>query len=474
MGSPSFSAVGVLALATASLVVGVGCDDRALARSREVADVAPPPAIAAAIPPGEACVAGAGEPLDVAALAARVGPAVVSVQGRRTVDLGDLEELLALPPGTHPRFLQRAIGAGVLITPDGLVLTNEHVVDGAFEIEVRLADDRIFPATVAARDRQLDVALLRLRGAGGLPAATLGSSAAVQVGDRAVAVGNPFGLGPSVTLGIVSAVAREVGHGPLPGLIQTDAAINPGNSGGPVFNAAGEVIGLATAVHAQGQGIGFAIPIDEVREALPELLATGRVARGQMGIAFQAVTANLARALGLEKAAGALITEIEPGGPAERAGIRPGDVLLELNARPIGHARELARALARSKPGEEVALRIRRGGDERRAKITLAQQEQVEPPQPAAPAAGAARGRPTIGLSASDGPDGATIDALDPQSAPARELEVGDVVMEVNGAAIRGAADLAARLRGAPAGSDLVLRVRREGSIRYLVIQAPS
>jgi serine protease Do len=464
----------LLGLAAAGLA---GCEDRAAALTRpEDGQVgAPPPP--AAPPPPEACVptTQAAGALDVAGLVERVGPVVVSVRGSRTVDFDELHDRLDLPHAHRhgPTRVERAVGSGVIIAAEGLVLTNHHVVDGAFDVEVRLADDRAFEASVIGRDPKLDVAVLKLRGADRLPVATLGLSEEVRVGDRAIVIGNPFGLGPTVTLGIVSATSREVGAGPFDGFIQTDAAINPGNSGGPLFNEAGQVIGITAAIHAQGQGIGFAIPIDDVRDVLPELRETGGVTRGRMGLAFQEVTAEIARALRLPSAAGALVTDVEPGGPAARAGIRPGDLIVRMDARSIGHARDLARALGRHKPDDVVALLVRRDGAQRALRVKLDRAEEE-----ASPRAGPARARPAprgaLGLSASDAPGGARIEAIPPQSALAEELEVGDVVLELNGAAIGGAADLVARLRAATPGADLLLRVRREGASLYLVIQTPS
>jgi len=454
----------------------MGCEHRADAVPRPGAASEYDAPMTFASPPSGACLPGASAsgPIDVAGLVEKIRPTVVSVQGSRTLDLSDWHEMLGLPVGpSGPSRVERAVGSGVLIAAEGLVLTNDHVVESAFDIEVRLADERAFEAKVVGRDPKLDVALLKLRDAAGLPVAALGRSDAVRVGDRAIVIGNPFGLGPTVTLGIVSATSREVEVGPFGGFLQTDAAINPGNSGGPLFDEAGQVIGIATAIHAQGQGIGFAIPVDQIREVLPELQSKGRVVRGRMGVAFQEITLEIARALRLRKPAGALVTDVEAGSPAAAAGIRPGDVIVGMDAARFVHARELARALGKRKPGEKVTVAYQREGEGRTVsfKLDLLDEEVKLDPPAGRPSPGAGG---VLGMVVGDGPEGARIEGLDPRGALARELEVGDLVLEVNGAMIRSGSELTARLRTAPPGADLLLRVRRDGNIRYLVVQAPS
>lgn len=448
---------GLLALAVVALA---GCQSRADAVERSSAGGSEPRVVAS--PPAATC--GPSEPaageLDLAAIVARAAPTVVSVRGSHVPDPGELS------PGGGPPSAALAVGSGVLISEDGLVLTSDHVVEDASGLAVRLADDRRFEATVVGRDPRLDVALLRLLGAQGLPVAPLGSSASARVGDRTIVIGNPFGLGPTVTVGIVSATSRAIGLGSY-GFLQTDAAINPGNSGGPVFNAAGQVVGLATAIHAEGRGIGFAVPIDEVREVLPDLQEKGRVERGRMGIGFQEVTDELARALRMPERRGALVTEVAPRSPAARAGLRPGDVVTSMNAVRIDHAQELARALGRGKPGEEIAIGYRRDGEERAVGVRL---EVARPPPPRRPSGARMTG---LGLSVSDAPGGARIDAVDPRSAASSELQAGDLILEVNGAEIHGGADFASRLRAAPRRTDVLVRLRREGAPRFVVIQAP-
>ncbi|WP_437735917.1 trypsin-like peptidase domain-containing protein [Sorangium sp. So ce1335] len=406
------------------------------------------------------------------ALFDRVRPVVVTVATLRASSLADGRATPRFPFGGGAPRVERAIGSGVVIAAEGLVLTSDHVVGDALEIEVQLSDERVFKASVIGRDPTLDVALLKLIGAEPLSVAALGSSAQVQPGDDVIVVGNPFGLGPTVTRGIISATSRPMGAGRLDGFLQTDAAINPGNSGGPLFNAAGQVIGIATAIHTDGRGISFALPIDEVVEILPELRATGRVDRGRIGISFQEVTSPLARVLRLPGRMGALITEVEPESPGSRLGFKPGDVITSLEGRRVEHARELARALRRSKPGDEVKLTYKRGGADLRATVKLERAAGSEPPRPLLrdePADTDAR--QPLGVASSDAPEGARIESVTPQSPAAGHLEVGDVVLELNGVPVRGGADLTERLRAA-GREDLLLRVRRHGLARYVAVPA--
>ncbi|WP_437783075.1 trypsin-like peptidase domain-containing protein [Sorangium sp. So ce1097] len=414
----------------------------------------------------------AASTMTVPALIDRVRSVVVTVATLRASSLPDGRATPRFPFGGGAPRVERAIGSGFVIAADGLVLTSDHVIGDALEIEVQLSDERAFKASVVGRDPMLDVALLKLLGAESLSVASLGSSAPVRPGDDVIVVGNPFGLGPTVTRGIISATSRPMGTGRLDGFLQTDAAINPGNSGGPLFNAAGEVIGIATAIHTDGRGISFAVPIDEVVEVLPELRETGRVDRGRIGISFQEVTAQLARVLRLPGRMGALITEVEPESPGSRLGFKPGDVITSLGGRRVEHARELARELRRSKPGDEVKLTYKRGGADRRATVRLERAAGHEPPRslPRDDHADTDAMRP-LGVVSSDAPEGARIEAIAPQSPAAGHLEVGDVVLDLNGAPVRGGADLTERLRAA-GRQDLLFRVRRNGLARYVAVPA--
>src|SRR5262249_13911730 len=233
-------------------------------------------------------------------------------------------------------YRQKALGSGFIVDTAGHVVTNAHVVEEADSVRVKLADDREFDAKVKGRDARLDLAVLELVGAHDLPTVSLGSSQELRVGEYVVAIGNPFGLGNTVTMGIVSAKSRSIGAGPYDDFVQTDASINPGNSGGPLFNLRGQVVGINTAINPPGKGIGFAMPVDALKDVLPQLLSAGKVARGRLGVAVQPVDTALAKALGLDKTKGALVGDVEPGGPADKAGLRPGDLILKVDQTEIG------------------------------------------------------------------------------------------------------------------------------------------
>jgi serine protease Do len=255
-------------------------------------------------------------------------------------------------------FKQRSLGSGFIISDDGYILTNSHVVHGADEIKVKLSDGREFKAEIKGQDEKLDLALIKISPKGSLPVAKLGDSDQIDVGEWVMAIGNPFGLAETVTAGIVSAKGRVIGSGPYDDYIQTDASINPGNSGGPLFNAKGEVIGINAAIIAGGQGIGFAIPVNMAKGIIPQLRDKGKVTRGWLGVSIQPVTAELAQSFSLEGEQGALVAEVLPDSPAEKAGIKPGDVIVEFNHRKITEMNELPRIVAATEVGLKVPLKI--------------------------------------------------------------------------------------------------------------------
>jgi serine protease Do len=291
--------------------------------------------------------------------------------------------------GVHPGMprdhvmRQESLGSGFLLDAKGHVITNAHVVEGADAVKVKLADDREFDAQVVGRDARLDLAVLQLEGGkDDLPAAALGQSEALRVGEYVVAIGNPFGLGHTVTMGIVSAKGRSIGAGPYDDFIQTDASINPGNSGGPLFDLQGRVVGINTAINPNGRGIGFAIPIDMLKDVLPQLLDKGHVERGRLGVAFRPVDAATAKAIGLDRAKGALVGEVERGGPADQAGLESGDLITAVDGKEVAHAEELPRMIALHPPGTKLKLDVLRGGKKRSFEVTLGKLAEAKP-QPA-------------------------------------------------------------------------------------------
>ena len=262
-----------------------------------------------------------------------------------------------------------SFGSGVIIDSKGLILTNHHVVAGRKNatITVSLSDESEFEAKIIGTDEKTDIALLQINADYALPTVPLGNSERLEIGEGVLAIGNPFGLNRTVTSGIVSAKGRRIGAGPYDNFIQTDASINPGNSGGPLINHRGEVVGVNTAIYSQGGGnvgIGFAIPINLVKEVLPQLQNDGRVTRGWLGVAFQKLTPLLAESLGVKEPRGVLVSEVLPDTPAQQGGLKAGDVIVEFDGIPVGQARDLPMIVARTPVGKEVDVKVLRGGGE--------------------------------------------------------------------------------------------------------------
>jgi serine protease Do len=438
-----------------------------------------PPAWAAA--PQEPARA-AETALDVPALAEAVTPIVVNITATQVMRAEDPEATDPFEfffgrrggPDRAPRARKRtALASGFLLDPAGYVVTNAHVVEGAADLRVRLADERELKARVVGRDSKLDVALLKLEGAQNLPAARLGSSARLRVGEPVVAVGNPFGLGHTFTHGIVSATARAIGAGPYDDFIQTDASINPGNSGGPLFNARGEVVGVNTAMRAGANGIGFAIPIDEVKAVLPQLRDKGHVDRGQLGVTLQPVTPDLAKALGLEASRGALVAQVEPGGAAARAGVEPRDVIVAVGGIPVRRAGELPWIVAKNRSGARVTVTVVRDGRTIDRVATLdplgeegATPEEASParPHPVEP------GEEPLGVRVTEVPEGGVRveEVLDEERAG--ELLPGDVIVEMNGEPATSVAALRSAEAKARSRSIAVLKVIRDDRPRYVAV----
>lgn len=441
----------------------LGCQDRADAATRPTSSTMLP-----AMPPGQTVTT-----LDVSALVEKVRPSVVSIETTREADLE--KPSFRVRASGAPRGIERAVGAGFVVSEEGLVATNAHVVHAAASVRVGLVDGRELDAVVLGEDEKLDVALLSVKGASGLPPAALGSSEAVRVGDWLIAIGNPYGLDHTVTLGVVSAKDRVLGVGPFDHLLQTDASINPGSSGGPMFDGEGRVVGMSTVMHSHGQGIGFAVPIDDVRAVIDDLRTEGRVRRGVLGLAFQAISADLGEALSLSPVGGAIVTDVEPAGPSSRAGILQGDVIRAADGVTLGHASELARALSRKKPGDVMQLQILRKGKPITASVVLAPQTTDDESSLADKRnreemrARARRGLGALIVDAADG--GAKIDGLDPAGAGARGLEVGDIVLEANGQAIRRGGDLAREVDRAKKPGTMLVRLRRDGEILYVGVR---
>ncbi len=268
---------------------------------------------------------------------------------------------------------ERSLGSGFIYNAaEGLVVTNHHVVAEAYEVKVRLSDRQELTATILGSDREMDLALLRVQNAKALQQVTVGDSDHLRVGDWVLAIGNPFGLSQTVTLGIVSALSRTIGAGPYDDFIQTDASINPGNSGGPLFDMHGRVIGINTAIHREGQGIGFAIPMSMARPLLDQIRATGQVQRVHLGVVIQDVTPDVARALSLPRPSGALVVQVQIGSPAATAGLQAGDIITSFNAHDIEVSRNLPTQVARTTAGQTVEVVVLRQGQRTTVRVTMA------------------------------------------------------------------------------------------------------
>jgi serine protease Do len=323
-----------------------------------------------------------GFPQSFAELAAKVNPAVVNIATTTTVRIPGnpfrqffgpnekgtpFEEFFRHQFGDRPdrELKQSSLGSGFIIDKEGYIITNNHVVDGADDIKVRLADGREFKAKVIGRDQRTELALIKILSIfKDLPVLPLGDSDKIRVGDWVLAAGNPFGLENTVTQGILSAKGRELGQSPLDTFLQTDAPINPGNSGGPLVNIKGEVIGINTAIIAAGQGIGFAIPINIANKVIPVLKEKGKFIRGWIGVSITTITPEVATALELKSTEGALVADVASGGPADKAGIKRGDIITSFDGSPIKKAADLSALVAQVPPRKDVSVKVLRKDQE--------------------------------------------------------------------------------------------------------------
>ena len=324
-------------------------------------------------------------PLSFAPLVEAASPAVVSVYVKQTVSLSD--QHMAIPGfpffgggggGRPEEFERRGSGSGFVISTDGYILTNNHVVEDASELRVAMADGEELVATLVGADPEIDVALIKVDHPEPLPTLPLGDSDQLRVGDWVVAIGNPLDYDHTVTAGIVSAKGRVIDATTYDDFIQTDASINPGNSGGPLLNTSGQVVGINTAVSRYGQGIAFSVPIDMVKERIDDLKEHGRVARGWLGINMQSMDEELAMALGLDEPTGALVAMVHEGTPAADAGLVAGDLVLSFDGESIGDSNDLLHAVGEHRPDEEIELEVLRKGKNRRVVVTLGERPSRE------------------------------------------------------------------------------------------------
>jgi serine protease Do len=435
------------------------------------------------------------KPVGFAEVVDKVKPAVVSV--RVKIDTGKrTKESSSRPPKTQDPFTHRfgqpespsaksssrghsiltGQGSGFFISSDGYAVTNFHVVEKADNVEVTLDDGRVFTAKVIGADERSDIAVVKVEGAGGLPFVTFADDVP-RIGDWVVAVGNPFGLGGTVTAGIVSARGRDIGAGPYDDFLQIDAAVNRGNSGGPTFDTDGNVIGVNTAIVSPtggSVGIAFAIPAATVKAVVNQLKDTGKVSRGWIGVQIQEVTADLAEGLGLGATHGALVAEPQPGSPAAKGGIESVDVIVSINGKEARDSREVARTISILQPGTTATIGVVRKGEERNFDVTLGnlpEQREANAATELPRQKGASV--PRVGVSVAPVSEGVVVTSVNPDGPAADQgLASGDVILQADGKKVAGVNDLRNTIEAAQkAGKRAVLmRVRSTDGIKFVAI----
>jgi serine protease Do len=381
----------------------------------------------------------------------------------RNSPFGEFFRRFQIPQPNVPR---QGVGSGFIVESNGTILTNAHVVEGADEVRVRLADRREFKGKVVGADKPSDIAVVKID-ANGLPTVKLGDPRSVRVGEWVLAIGSPFGFENTVTAGIVSATSRSLPEGTYVPFIQTDAAVNPGNSGGPIFNLKGEVIGVASQIYSRTggyQGLAFAIPIDVAANVKEQLVKFGRVERGRIGVAIQEVSHSLAQSFGLDRPRGALVASVEKGSPADKAGLKPGDVLLGVNGKHVERSSELPPLVAAVKPGTRATFEVWRDGGKRTIDVTVGQ---LEPEQVAAgPESEAAANTGKLGLAVRPS-HGLLVEEATGAAARAG-IRAGDVVTAINGKPVKSVEEL--RAVAEKAKGTVALLVRRGDAITFVPV----
>jgi serine protease Do len=373
-------------------------------------------------------------------------------------------------------------GSGFVISPEGLIVTNNHVIDGADKVTVRFQDDaKEHEATIIAKDKETDLAVIKIDVGRKLPVLKFGDSDAIQVGEWVLAIGNPYGLDNTVTAGIISAKHRIIGAGPFDNFLQTDASINPGNSGGPLLNMQGEVIGINTAINAAAENIGFAIPSTQAEKIIDQLKEGRSVKRGWIGVTIQSVDENQAKALGLSEARGALISSVGKGQPADKAGVRQGDVILEVNGDKVNDSKELLGRIAGLMPGDKARLTLWRGGKRITRTVTLGErgEKTMAAMQPQGPTATAsvlgmalqAVGEKEAAALGLDKVQGLIVVDITPDSPAASEgVRQGDVILQANQQDVNSTAELESVIKRDKQRGAVMLLIRRQGQNIFVAL----
>lgn len=429
-------------------------------------------------------------PLSFTELSEKVTPVVVNISTTKTFKGQSFGSPLGRSPfgddfferffGDMPRreFKQRSLGSGFIISNDGYIFTNNHVVEQADKILVKISDGKEYEAKVIGRDANTDIALIKIKADNSLPVAEIGNSDQVKVGEWVIAIGNPFGLEATVTAGIVSAKGRVIGAGPYDNFIQTDASINPGNSGGPLFNMEGKVIGINTAIVAQGQGIGFAIPINMAKSILNDLKTKGKVTRGWLGVSVQDLTEDMAKNLNHKTRSGALVSEVFKGDPADLAGIKVGDIIIEINDKAIKDMHELLLTVATLSVGDKAKMKVLRDGREITVTAVIAERKDRQPGVPTESTGG------HFGIAVQDITDeiarqlgvpkntGVIITDVEAGSAADEaRLQTGDIILQVNRVTIKSVANYRTEIAKAAEKKSVTLLIKRGRSNFFVALR---
>jgi serine protease Do len=384
-------------------------------------------------------------------------------------------------PNARPQVVH-AQGSGFFISADGYLLTNNHVVDHAKRVQIKTVDGKTYTAKVVGTDAKSDLAVLKVNGSGDFTFVKLAAEAP-RVGDWVLAMGNPYGLGGTVTAGIVSASGRDIGSGPYDDYLQIDAPVNKGNSGGPSFNMQGEVVGINTAIYSPSGGsvgIAFDIPARTAKMVADQLMTKGVVTRGWVGVMVQPVTADIADSLGLKESKGALIAQVQSGSPAAKAGLESGDVVVALGSTEIKDARDLARKVAEVHPGKTLEMHIKRGGEDRSISVTAAAYPKDEGKVAQSDNSGTRQGEPKLGLYLAPagevegaGSHGVVVMGVDPQSpAATKGVQQGDVILDAGGKAVSAPGDVSAAVNAAKESGKraLLLHLKTAQGSRYVAL----